>query len=148
MNISSVNTIAEKSNIGVSMKDVGILVLGHGSTLPYNRELVEEMAQLIARRHPGPVKTAYLNANQPHIPEGLQSFAGTNVKRIVALPLFLAHGVHTKEDIPRELGVDGKSRKGLVNIEGRGVEVFCAEPLGMDECIAALAYKRAEEALR
>ena len=94
------------------------------------------------------MKTAYLNANQPHIPEGLQSFAGTNVRRIVALPLFLAHGVHTKEDIPRELGVDGKSRKGLVNIGGRGVEVFCAEPLGMDECIAALAYKRAEEALR
>jgi sirohydrochlorin cobaltochelatase len=148
MNISSVNTSAKKSNIGVSMKDVGILVLGHGSTLPYNRELVEEMAQLIARSHPGPVKTAYLNANQPHIPEGLQSFAGTNVKKIVALPLFLAHGVHTKEDIPRELGVDGKSRKGLVNIGGKDVEVFCAEPLGMDECIATLAYKRAEEALR
>lgn len=106
------------------------------------------MAQLIARDYPGPVKTAYLNANQPHIPEGLQSFAGMNVKKIVALPLFLAHGVHTKEDIPRELGVDGMSRKGVVNIGGQSVEVFCAEPLGMDECIATLALKRAGEALR
>ncbi len=130
------------------MKDVGKLVLGHGSTLPYNRDLVEEMARLIEISHPGPVKTAYLNANEPHIPEGLQSFAGTKVNKIVALPLFLAHGVHTKEDIPRELGVDETSRKGAINIEGRSVEVFCAEPLGMDECIATLAYKRAKEALK
>jgi sirohydrochlorin cobaltochelatase len=148
MNISSVNTSTMKSNIGVSMKDVGILVLGHGSTLPYNKELVEEMARLIRMSHPGPVKTAYLNANQPQIPEGLQSFAGTKVSKIVALPLFLAHGVHTKEDIPRELGVDKTSRRGFINIGGQSVEVFCAEPLGMDECIATLAYKRAEEALR
>jgi sirohydrochlorin cobaltochelatase len=60
--------------------------------------------------------------NHPDIQEGLKSFAGTNVKKIVALPLFLAHGVHTREDIPKELGVD--------------------------ECIAALACKRAEEAQR
>jgi len=35
-----------------------------------------------------------------------------------------------------------------VNIAGKSVEVFCAEPLGMDECIATLAYKRAKEALK
>lgn len=130
------------------MKDVGILVLGHGSSLPYNRELVEAMAQMISKSHPGPVKTAYLNMNQPHIPEGLSSFSGLNVKKIVALPLFLAHGVHTREDIPRELGVDERSRRGIAKIDGADVEVICAEPLGVDECIATLAYRRAEEALR
>jgi sirohydrochlorin cobaltochelatase len=130
------------------MKDVGILVLGHGSSLPYNRELVEALAQMISKSHPGPVKTAYLNMNEPHIPEGLESFSGLNVNKIVALPLFLAHGVHTREDIPRELGVNERSRKGVVKIDGKDVEVICAEPLGVDECIATLAYKRAEEALR
>lgn len=130
------------------MKDVGILVLGHGSSLPYNRELVEAMAQMISKSHPGPVKTAYLNMNEPHIPEGLKSFSGLKVKKIVALPLFLAHGVHTREDIPRELGVDEHSRKGTAKIDGADVEVICAEPLGVDECIATLAYKRAEEALK
>jgi sirohydrochlorin cobaltochelatase len=130
------------------MKDVGILVLGHGSSLPYNRELVEALARMISKSHPGPVKTAYLNMNDPHIPEGLESFSGLNVNRIVALPLFLAHGVHTREDIPRELGVSEQSRKGVVKLDGRDVEVICAEPLGVDECIATLAYKRAEEALR
>ncbi|NTV27801.1 MAG: sirohydrochlorin nickelochelatase [Methanothrix sp.] len=130
------------------MKDVGILVLGHGSSLPYNRELVESLAQMISRDISGPVRTAYLNMNHPTIQEGLKSFAGTNVKKIVALPLFLAHGVHTREDIPKELGVDPQKRRGTLKIGGNEVEVICAEPLGVDECIAALACKRAEEAQR
>jgi len=130
------------------MEDVGLLVLGHGSTLPYNRDLVETLAQMIRKNHTGPVRTAYLNMNQPDIPEGLRSFEGTSVKKIIALPLFLAHGVHTREDIPRELGVDERKRRGLVKINGTDVEIICAEPLGVDECIAILACRRAEEALR
>ncbi len=130
------------------MEDTGILVLGHGSTLPYNRELVESLARIIGKNYSGPVRTAYLNMNEPGIPEGLRSFAGTKVKRIIALPMFLAHGVHTREDIPRELGVDGLKRRGFVNIGGEDVEVICAEPLGVDECIATLAFRRAEEALK
>jgi sirohydrochlorin cobalto/nickelchelatase len=148
MNQSLFNTRSIKSNTGVSMKDVGILVLGHGSSLPYNRELVESLAQMISRDISGPVRTAYLNMNHPDIQEGLKSFAGTNVKKIVALPLFLAHGVHTREDIPKELGVDPQKRRGTLKIGGEEVEVICAEPLGVDECIAALACKRAEEAQR
>jgi sirohydrochlorin cobalto/nickelchelatase len=148
MTLSWGSTGLEKRVNGVSMEDVGILVLGHGSTLPYNKELVERMAQMISSTHRGPVKTAYLNINNPTIVEGLQSFEGTGVGKIVALPIFLAHGVHTRQDIPRELGVDEVSRKGVVNINGSRVEVLCAEPLGVDECIAALAYRRAEEALK
>jgi sirohydrochlorin cobaltochelatase len=148
MNLSPLNTGFVKSNTGVFMKDVGILVLGHGSSLPYNRELVESLAQMISKNHSGPVRTAYLNMNQPGIPEGLGSFAGTKVKKIIALPLFLAHGVHTRQDIPKELGVDLQRRRGMLKIGGEEVEVICAEPLGVDECIAALACRRAEEALR
>ncbi|MGV8127914.1 MAG: sirohydrochlorin nickelochelatase [Methanothrix sp.] len=129
------------------MENIGILVLGHGSSLPFNKELVETYAALIRKSHPGPVRTAYLNMNEPRIPEGLKSFVGLKVKKIVALPIFLAHGVHTMQDIPRELGVDEQSRRSIVNIGGEEVEVICADPLGSQECIAALAYKRAEECM-
>ena len=129
------------------MKDVGLLILGHGSSLPYNRELVESLAQMVSKTHTGPVRTAYLNMNKPDIPEGLLSFAGTDVSKIVALPLFLAHGVHTRQDIPQEMGIDPQKRRGILKIGGKDVEVICAEPLGVDECIATLAYKRATEAL-
>ncbi len=129
------------------MDDVGILVLGHGSSLPYNKELVETYAEIIRKRYSGPVRTAYLNINEPRIPDGLKSFTGLKVKKIVALPLFLAHGVHTRQDIPRELGVDEHNRRGIVNLGGEEVEVICADPLGSDECIATLAYKRVEECI-
>jgi sirohydrochlorin cobalto/nickelchelatase len=134
------------SGVGKTGNDVGILVLGHGSTLPHNLDLVEAMARIIGQSHPGPVRTAYLNMNQPDIPLGLKSFEGTDVNKIVALPLFLAHGVHTTQDIPRELGMNGHG-KASMKIGGRDVEICCAEPLGVDECIARLAYRRAEEAL-
>ncbi len=127
------------------MEEIGLLVLGHGSTLPYNKAMVEELAMMIKKRHAGPVRTAYLNANDPKISEGLKSFSGTGVKRIVAIPLFLAAGVHTLEDIPRELGIPKGERCGSIELDGRMVEVTCAEPLGADECIADLAYKKARE---
>lgn len=152
MNLSTLNTGTEKCNTGVLMNDakndVGILVLGHGSTLPYNKELVESLAQMIGKNHSGPVRTAYLNMNKPTIQEGLNGFAETSVSKIVALPLFLAHGVHTRQDIPQEMGIDPQKRRGVLKIGEREVEVICAEPLGVDECIATLACKRAKEALR
>jgi sirohydrochlorin cobaltochelatase len=152
MNLSTINTRDKICNTGVLMNDakndVGILVLGHGSTLPYNKELVESLAQMIGKNHSGPVRTAYLNMNKPTIQEGLNGFAETGVSKIVALPLFLAHGVHTRQDIPQEMGIDPQKRRGLLKIGEREVEVICAEPLGVDECIATLACKRAKEALR
>jgi sirohydrochlorin cobaltochelatase len=115
--------------------------------LPYNSELVEKFAEMIRASHPGVVRTAYLNIDKPNIPEGLESFAGTGVNKVVALPIFLAHGVHTQEDIPRELGIK-KDGKGSFKLDGVDVEILCAEPLGVDECIANLAYRRVMEAVR
>jgi len=124
-----------------SLKDTGILVLGHGSRLPYNRELIESMASMIRDIHPGPVRTAYLNMNEPDIHAGLQSFTGTEIKKIVALPVFLASGVHVSKDIPRELGMSGTGNA-ILKQDGEDIEVLLAEPLGADECIANLAYRR------
>jgi sirohydrochlorin ferrochelatase len=138
-----------KRNNGETMTDdVGILVLGHGSTKPYNKEMVEKCAELIGKNHDGPVRMAFLNMDEPNIATGLESFSGTKVKTIVALPIFLAHGVHTLEDIPNELSVDPGLRRGNCKLNGSEVEIRCAEPLGVDECIASLAYRRAKEALK
>ncbi|HIE31197.1 MAG TPA: sirohydrochlorin nickelochelatase [Methanosarcinales archaeon] len=124
----------------------GILLLGHGSTRPHNKELVEKVAEMIADQKNVLVKIAFLNMDKPDLKGGLESFKGTDVERIVALPLFLAHGVHTLEDIPEELNL-GNGRKTVVNIDGRSVEVLYAEPLGADPRIAEIAYDKAEEAL-
>ena len=41
-----------------------------------------------------------------------------------------------------------RKRRGVLNIWGDEVEIICAEPLGVDECIASLATKRAKESLK
>ncbi len=124
----------------------GILLLGHGSTRPHNKELVENVAEMIANQKNVLVRIAFLNMDKPDLKEGLKSFEGTDVDRIIALPLFLAHGVHTLEDIPGELNL-GNDKKAVVDIDGKSIEVLYAEPLGADPRIAEIAYSRAEEAL-
>jgi sirohydrochlorin cobaltochelatase len=126
--------------------NTGILILGHGSTLPYNKELVEALSGMIADQGDVVVRTAFLNMDKPTLKQGLESFTGTGVDRIVALPIFLAHGVHTMEDIPKELDLN-EDKKAVTEIDGKSVDVVYAEPLGADVRIAELAYKRAEEAL-
>ena len=128
---------------------LGILALGHGSKLPYNKDVVTGVAELIGKQNSDVVvRTGFMNMNNPTMQEGLESFAGTGVSTIVAVPIFLAHGVHTTEDIPQILGVSRESRKATVQIDGNDVTLVYAEPLGADELIAKLAFQRAKEAIK
>lgn len=130
------------------MEKIGILALGHGSKLPYNKDVVNGVAELIAKKYKNVVvRTGFMNMNKPTMKEGLEAFGGTGVTTIVAVPIFLAHGVHTTEDIPRSLGISRETRRTTVKLDGRDVALVYSEPLGSDELIAELAYKRAKEAL-
>ncbi len=88
-----------------------------------------------------------MNMNDPSMDEGLNAFKGTGVTTIVAVPIFLAHGVHTTEDIPRILGISKENRSTTIKLNGNDVTLVYSEPLGADKLIADLAYKRALEAL-
>ena len=127
---------------------IGILALGHGSKHPHNKEVVTGVAELIAKKYKNVVvRTGFMNMNNPTMKEGLDAFKGTGVTTIVAVPIFLAHGVHTMEDIPLILGVSRQSRKTTIKLDGKDVALVYSEPLGVDELIAELAFKRAKEAL-
>jgi len=125
----------------------GVLVLGHGSTLTYNKAIIEATADMLAKKLDGVVvKTAYLNMDTPTVEEGLMSFKDTTVDRIYVLPLFLAHGVHTLKDIPELLGLKEGENRTLYALDDWNIEIIYAQPLGPDPCIADLAYKRLTEA--
>jgi sirohydrochlorin cobaltochelatase len=80
--------------------------------------------------------------------EGLKGFEGTGVSTIIAVPIFLAHGVHTTEDIPQILGISREDRKTSIDLNGTDVTLVYAEPLGAHPLIADLAYERAMQALK
>ena len=127
---------------------IGILALGHGSRLPYNKDVVSGVADLIAEKYENTVvRIGFMNMDDPTMDEGIKAFEGTGVTTIVAVPIFLAHGVHTTEDIPRILGIDREKRSTTIQLNGNDVTLVYAEPLGADQLIADLAYKRVMEAL-
>ena len=127
---------------------IGILALGHGSRLPYNKNVISGVADLIAEKYENTVvRIGFMNMDDPNMDEGLNAFKGTGVSTIVAVPIFLAHGVHTTEDIPQILGISKEKRSTTIQLNGNDVALVYAEPLGADQLIADLAYKRALEAL-
>lgn len=121
----------------------GLLVVGHGSSLPYNKELIEEIAARIGKKMPNAItRVGFMNINKPSIQDGLDSFKGTGVKKIVVFPLFLARGVHTTEDVPRLIGL----KEGQKRISFDGYDIVYADPLGADDMIAELSCSRINQA--
>ncbi|MCC7576922.1 MAG: sirohydrochlorin nickelochelatase, partial [Methanomethylovorans sp.] len=51
------------------------------------------------------------------------------------------------EDIPAILKLDPKTNQGNIQMNGRQVKILYGKPLGSDELIADLIFKRAQEVL-
>lgn len=127
---------------------IGILAIGHGSKLPYNNQVVTEMANMIAEKHPEYViKVGFVEHSEPKVKEALMSFEGTGVTKIAATPIFMASGVHLTEDIPEFIDLDPETNEGEVELDGENVKIVYAKPLGADRLIAELIFKRVQEAL-
>ena len=131
------------------MSRKGLLLVGHGSSLPYNKQLVEDTARLVSRREPGYlVKCAFMNLNQPTITEALEEFKREDVDTVVVVPLFLAKGVHINKDIPGVLGLSEGSFRGSLRKNGSEIPLIYADPIGSDPLLAELMLKSAKRALR
>jgi len=126
----------------------GMLLVGHGSTMPYNKDLVEKTASLIKSRNTDfIVKCGFMNINTPTIKESLNDFRLEPIEALVVVPLFLAKGVHIEKDIPGEIGLPEGSKKGTFTLNGRSVPLVYADPIGSDPLLADLMMKNAVKAL-
>ncbi|MCQ8893153.1 MAG: sirohydrochlorin nickelochelatase [Methanolinea sp.] len=130
------------------MSKKGLLLVGHGSKLPYNKELVENTARLIADRYPSYiVKCGFMNMNAPSIREALDEFRHEAIDVLVVVPLFLAKGVHILKDIPAEIGLPEGEVRGSFALNGKNIPLLYADPIGSDPLLAELMVKNAEKAL-
>ena len=127
---------------------IGILTIGHGSRLPYNTQVVTEIAKMISEKHPEYViKIGFVEHSEPTVEEALMSFKGTGVTKIAATPIFLASGVHLTEDIPEFLKLDPETSEGEIELDGQKVKISYAKPLGSDRLVADIIFKRVQEVL-
>lgn len=124
--------------------NVGLILIGHGSKLPHNRENLEKLAAILRSR--GNFKTieiAFMIRDTPTVNDAVDSIAEKGVSKIVLVPVFLAPGIHTTEDIPELIGLKEKEPQ----LKEKGIELLYGEPLGSDERIAEILEEKAFKAL-
>lgn len=130
------------------MSKKGMLLVGHGSTMPYNQELVEKTAAMIQEKNRDfIVRCGFMNMNKPSIKESMEAFRKESIDALVVVPLFLAKGVHIEKDIPGEIGLPEGVKKGSFQMNGKSIPLMYADPIGSDPLLADLMVKNANKAL-
>ncbi|HJJ46924.1 MAG TPA: sirohydrochlorin nickelochelatase [Methanocorpusculum sp.] len=135
-------------NTTKSMK-TGLLLVGHGSRLEYNKQLIITTAELMKKQKPEYlIKSCFMEFSNPTVTEALEEMKKEDVDALVVVPLFLAKGMHVLRDIPNLLHLEHGSKKGeLKLISGKTIPLLYAEPIGIDPLLAELMLKNAETAL-
>ena len=92
----------------MSDKKTGILLLSHGSRLDDGEEVIKAYKEMYAEAFPEmPVEYGFMEIRKPGIPETINKLTKENdLERIIVVPVFVAHGLHTKRDIPKLLGIE------------------------------------------
>jgi len=137
--------IEENIAVGESEEDTAVVLIGHGSKLPYGKGVLEELRRRIEMREIfREVRVAFMQLDSPSIEETLRNLAKDGMKNIVALPVFLADGAHTTEDIPEKLKA---AFEGAWEEIGRDVKLTYAKPIGVDERIVDILLDRVKDAM-
>ena len=86
----------------------GILLLSHGSRLDDGEEVIKAYKEMYAEEFPDmPVEYGFMEIRKPGIPETIKKLTTENdLDKIIVVPVFVAHGLHTKRDIPGLLGIE------------------------------------------
>jgi sirohydrochlorin cobaltochelatase len=142
-----------------SKSKIGVLLVGHGSRLPYGEEVINGLANIYREQTDYPVGVGFMNMNKPSIPSAINELSQAGVEKIIVTPVFLAHGVHTKQDIPHILGLDNGHEHGHghghshdhhddadeeIQFDG---EIIYTEPLGADARLVEVIKDRVNNSL-
>ena len=127
----------------------GILLIGHGSRLEYNKQLTEDIAEIMRNRCPKTIiKTCFLEYDTPNVNEGLDEMRQDSIDVLIVLPFLLSGGVHVLQNIPRLIGLECGKKTGTFTLNnGTEIPLVYANPLGADSLLAELLLKNAVEAI-
>ena len=91
----------------ITEDNTGILLIGHGSSLPYGKEVLNEICTKTKLRiEDFDIELSFMRIEKPSIPESFKKLQDKGYENIIVLPVFLADGLHTKSDIPTTLGLE------------------------------------------
>lgn len=86
----------------------GILLISHGSSLPYGEVTFKEIKEKFIKKTGYATEVGYMKVSEPSIADAVENLKNEvdELDKIIALPVFLAPGIHTNIDIPILLGLD------------------------------------------
>lgn len=140
--IRRAETVTGDPNIG---SDVGFAVVGHGTernensakAIEYHADRVRESTRFEE------VKALYMD-EEPEVDDVTDFFS---TEHIVVVPLFIADGFHTQEDIPEDMGLTDDYRTGYdVPAAVDGHQIWYAGAVGTEGLTADVILERAADA--
>lgn len=146
-----------------SSNNAAVVLVSHGSSLPYAEETFNEIKAKFIESTGLPTEIGYMKVSEPSISGAIDILKSENsdLERVLALPVFLAAGIHTNIDIPILLGLDPLetdprcpdgdypddhylSIADPVDFNG---EITLIPPIGPHDSILDIINKRIDEAL-
>jgi len=136
------------ADVGGDM-DCGILVLGHGTRYKslYNERIIKlnaDRLRWIGYKH---VIHSFNEFCEPTIKDALDYLEKEGVKRIIAIPLFIAMGLHLGDEIPEQIGIPSYSDGGEITVNGRKISVSYLRPVEADPRLTDILDKTARDYL-
>jgi sirohydrochlorin ferrochelatase len=127
-------------NVAASDREIGIIVVDHGSRLAEANEMLVDMARLYGETTGTEiVEPAHMELAEPTIAQAFARCVERGARRVIILPYFLSPGRHSRRDIPRF------AREAAAAYPG--VTCTVAQPLGRDPRMAEVMRRRVIEAI-
>jgi sirohydrochlorin cobaltochelatase len=123
---------------GVREKESTLLIVGHGTSLNDNSAVAakEQAENIRALDRYAAVLNVYME--EPPLVSDWASL--TSTKNVVVVPFFISDGLHSYEDIPVLIGIDGKTA-GPRQLHGRSI--FYSTAIGTDARFADVIIEQA-----
>ena len=141
----------------------GVLLVSHGSRLRYNKEFTTAIYDKFNKNTEYPTTFGFMELEEPNIPTAIDNLVSENeIDRLIVVPIFIAPGVHTTNDIPTILGLkeapshhhhhhDHESEHhhhhhdlSTVDFDG---EILYPEPIKADDILIDILVKKVNNAL-
>ena len=143
--------------------ETGVLLVSHGSRLKYNKEFISALFAKFEKSTDYPCNFGFMELEKPSIPEAIDVLLDENeITRLIVVPVFIAPGVHTTNDIPTILGLkedDGHHHHhhgpdhdhehhhhdlSAIDFDG---EILYPEPIKADDILIDILVKKVNNAL-
>ncbi|AIZ56686.1 sirohydrochlorin cobaltochelatase [Candidatus Methanoplasma termitum] len=99
----------------------GIMIIGHGSRYNYNKWVMEEQKKRLEGKGFRNVYIGFNETTYPLVEDVLEDMVKDGIDHVVAIPFFIACGLHIMRDIPEKLGMPHGANKASVKKKGKNI---------------------------